>query len=70
MNRNVVGSDDLPAEFLKVLADEGELDTVPRNVPRNHRRCVEGRWRAATTERCNGQGAAQEEKSDGVRQLP
>ena len=47
-NRKAVGPDGLPAELLKVLADEGELNT--RKVPRYHRRCVEGRWSAATME--------------------
>ena len=49
-NRKAVGSDGLPAELLNVLADEGELNTLGK---RYHRRCVEGRWRAATMERCN-----------------
>ena len=58
-NRKAVGPDGLPAELLKVLAD-GELNTRGKF----HRRCVEGRWRAATMERCNDQGASQEERSD------
>ena len=33
-------------------------------VLRYHRRCVEGRWRAATMEICNDLGASQEERSD------
>ena len=40
-----------------------------RKIPRDHRRCVERRWLAATMERCNDQGAAQEERSNGVWHL-
>ena len=51
-NRKTVGPDGLPAELLKVLADEGELNAsgmfydIIIAVWR-------GRWRAATMERCN-----------------
>ena len=51
-NRKAVGSDGLPAELLKVLANEGELDTLGK-FQRYHRRCVERGWRAATMERCH-----------------
>ena len=47
-NRKPVGPDGLSAELLNGLADEGEL-----NTPRYHRRCVEGRWRAAPIETFN-----------------
>ena len=51
-NRKAVGPDGLPAELLKVFGRRSKIEH-PRKVPRYHRRCVEGRWRAATMERCN-----------------
>ena len=36
-----------------LIAGVGRPETYPRKVPRYHRRCVEGRWRTATMERCN-----------------
>ena len=48
-NRKAVGADNLPTEFLKGLAGEGESDT---QVPRYHRRCAGGgvpqQWKDAT----------------------
>ena len=63
--RKAVGPDDLPIELLKVLTDEGD----PRKVPREHCRCVEGRWRAVAMKLSNNRAAAKKERRAGVWQL-
>ena len=50
-NRMAVGSDGRLVELLKVLADEGEMDMLGK--VHDIIVAVEGRWRAATMERCN-----------------
>ena len=52
-NRKAVGPDCPPAELFKGLADEGELNTLEKFHDIIHHRCVEGRWRTATIEKCN-----------------
>ena len=49
-NRKAVGPDGLLAEL---VCGRRRRIGYARNVPPYHRRCVEGRWRAATMERCN-----------------
>ena len=67
-NRKAVGPDRLPVDLLKVLADEGELETL-----RKCHNIVAAVWNRGgvpqQTEVCNNQGASQEERSDGVWQL-
>ena len=51
--KKAVGPDGLPADLLKVLTDEGELNTLGKFHDVIVAGCIQGRWCAATTERCN-----------------